>query len=74
MRSIDERGQDYTMMKQINSSIAELGKQQLCTDCCKQETKEIFKQHNFDKAEFLRENLRNPMRPQIINIDKFKYP
>lgn len=63
MRSIEERGHDYTIMTQVNGSIAQLGKQQLCSECCKLETKQIYKKLHFDKAEFLRENLRNPIRP-----------
>ena len=53
MRSIEERGQDYTILTHVNSSIAEMKGQKMCSDCFKQETKSLFKKLNCDKKDFL---------------------
>jgi len=59
-------------MTKINTQIAGLKDEPICSDCFKSETKSIFRALNFDKKDFLRDV--KGLRQQIINLEKFKYP
>lgn len=63
---------DMTSMQQLNQSITKLAKESICSNCFELESKQVYKDQNFDHEEF-ENDVPKIERDFSIDMKKFKF-